>query len=179
VLFRFTLFITFLFFSLDAHPQRQLLVLKKEKVLLRLNYGDQIVFRLKGDKQIKRSYVNNIYDTAIKVHLDTIPLRKIDRIYFKQSHYTNVLGGLLVTGGAAFFVIDQFNEVVVHGNKASIDNGVVKGSAIMIGVGLPMMLIRKKSQRIGYPTRLLIAKKGSPFYVTPRNENLLIDIPEN
>ncbi len=147
--------------------------------MLRLNYGDPIVFRLKGDKQTKRSYVNNIYDTALKVHLDTIPFSKIDRIYFKQSHYTNVIGSLLVTGGAAFFMIDQFNELVVHGNKASIDQGVVRGSAIMIGTGLPLMLIHKKSQKIQYPTRLLVAKRGSPFYLETQGKNTLLDIPDN
>lgn len=178
-MFRSFLLLFILFYAADLSAQKQLLILKKEKVLLRLNYGDPIVFRLKGDPQIKRSYINNVYDTAFKVHLDTIPFRKIDRIYFKQSLPTNVIGGLAVTAGAGYFAIDQLNEMAVQGNDFSLDQGVTRTAVVLVGVGLPMMLIKKKSQKIRYPVRLLMAKKGSPFYVPPRNESSFIDIPEN
>ena len=147
--------------------------------MLRLNFGDPIVFKLKGDKQIKRSYLNNVYDTAFKVHLDTIPFKKVDRIYFRQPTYWNTAGGLLVTAGVGYLAIDQLNEVLVFGNDFNLDDGVVKSSAVLVGVGLPMLLIKKKSQKIKFPVRLVMAPKGSPFYVPPRNENQLIGFPQN
>lgn len=157
--------------------QKQLLILKRERVLLRLNAGDQIVFKLKGDKQIKRSYVNNLYDTALKVHIDTIPFHKIERIYFKQTRFINTLGGVLVTAGVGYFLIDQINHTLVDGNAVRLDPKVTRSASIVAGIGLPMMLFRKNSQKIRYPVRLLVAKKGSPFYRPPRNEGMLI--PEN
>jgi hypothetical protein len=36
---------------------------------------------------------------------------------------------------------------------------------VMVGVGLPMMLIKKKSQRIKPGYRLLTVEEGSPFYL--------------
>lgn len=162
-----------------SFAQKQLLVLKKEKVLLRLNFGDPIVFRLKGDKQIKRSYLNNVYDTAFKVHADTISFRQVDRIYFKRDLSVNTLGGVLVTAGAGYFLIDQLNELTVRGNGFKYNPDVARSAVIMVSAGLPLMLVKKRSQRIRYPSRLLMAKKGSPFYVPPRNGNQIMDFPDN
>jgi hypothetical protein len=157
------LFVGIFSFS-GAAAQKQLLVLKREKVVLRLYPGDEIVFRLKNGKRKRTSYVNNIFDTAFMAHNDTIPFRKIDRIYFPQTKLYNVIGGALVVGGAGFFLIDQFNEVVVQGNKANLDNRVSTISLSSIAAGLPLMLIRKKSQRIRLKYRLLMVKEGSIFY---------------
>jgi hypothetical protein len=81
----------------------------------------------------------------------------------------NLIGKFLVVGGVGYFVIDQFNTVIVQGDKASIDEGVATTSAVMVGVGLPMLLIKKKSQRIGGRYRLMTVEEGSPFYLAPSN----------
>lgn len=144
--------------------QKQLVLLKGEKVLLRLRYGDEIVFRVKGSKTVRESYVNNLFDTAVMAHKDIIPFHKIDRVYFKRSNLTNVVGGILLIGGAGYFVIDQFNTVVVQGHEASLDDNVTRTSVSMVAVGLPLFLIRKKSQRIRGRYRLFTANYDSPFY---------------
>ncbi|MBL7859317.1 MAG: hypothetical protein JNM57_16610 [Cyclobacteriaceae bacterium] len=147
-----------------AFAQKQLVLLKREKVVLRLYPGDEITFKLKTSNTKVTSYVNNLYDTAVVTHRDTIPFHKIDRIYFKQTKFYNVVGGLLVVGGAGLFLIDQFNQIVVQGESPSLDDNVTTLSLSAVAVGLPMMLIKKKSQRLGYKYRLLTAKKGSLFY---------------
>ena len=159
--------------SLSAHGQKQLVLLRHQKVLMRFNPGDQFVISLKGEKQKKiDSYVNNLFDTAVMVHRTLIPIHKIDRIYFQQSGLLNLVGKFLVIGGAAYFLIDQFNVVVVNGEKANLDEEVTVVSASMVAVGLPMMLIKKKSQRIGGKYRLLMVEKGSPFYIQPIHTDL-------
>lgn len=158
------LFLSVLFLS-DAWGQKQLVLLKKQKVLLRLVLGDEIVFRTKGSKTTITSYVNNIFDTAVVAHKTVVPFHKIDRLYFKRSSFANVVGTLLVAGGVGYFVIDQFNVMVVHGDKANINDRVATTSAIMVAVGLPMMLIRKKYQRMKPGYRLLAVDEGSPFYL--------------
>jgi hypothetical protein len=46
----------------------------------------------------------------------------------------------------------------------------------MVAVGLPMMLIHKKSQRIGGRYRLLLAEEGSPFYQEDiRRMNMILE----
>jgi len=159
-----------LFFSVGrVYSQKQLVLLKREKVLLRLNYGDDFNYRLKGSKTVMPSYVNNLYDTAVLAHKDIIPFHKIDRIYFKHSSFGNRFGTFLVIGGVGYFLIDQFNEVIVHGEEPTIDENVATTSAILVGAGLPLMLIKKKSQRLGGKYRLLTVEKGSPFYVPELN----------
>lgn len=147
-----------------ACAQKQLVLLKKEKVVLRLYPGDDIVFKKKGRKTIWTSYVNNLADTAVVIHADTIPFRTIDRVYFKQTKFYNVLGTALVIGGAGYFLIDQFNVTVVQGDKASLDKGVNRVSIPALVMGLPLMLIHKKSQRLGHKYRLMTVKPGSVFY---------------
>jgi hypothetical protein len=144
-------------------------LLKREKVLLRLYYGDDFNYTLKGSKTIRYSYVNNLYDTAVLAHKDIVPFHKIDKIYFTHSSFGNRIGTVLVIGGVGYFLIDQFNQVIVHGEKATIDENVAVTSAVLAGVGLPLMLIKKKSQRIGGKYRLLTVEKGSSFYLPDLN----------
>ncbi|HEX6889232.1 MAG TPA: hypothetical protein VF141_01015, partial [Chryseolinea sp.] len=146
-----------------------LVLLKKEKVLLRLYYGDEFIYRLKGSKTVRTSYINNLYDTAILAHKEMVAFHKIDKVYFKHSSFGNRFGTFLVIGGVGYFLIDQFNEVVVQGEKATINEDVATTSAILAGVGLPLMLIKKKSQRIGGKYRLLTVEKGSAFYLPDLN----------
>lgn len=152
-----------------SYCQKQMVLLKREKVLLRLYYGDDFNYRLKGSKTLRYSYVNNLYDTAVVAHKDVVPLSKIDRIYFTHSSFGNRLGTFLVIGGVGYFLIDQFNTVIVQGEEASIDENVATTSAVLVGVGLPLMLIKKKSQKIGGKYRLLVVEKGSVFYLPELN----------
>lgn len=153
-----------------AYGQKQLVFLKKEKVILRLNPGDEFIFSLKGSKGIQRSYINNLFDTAALVHKTIIPFQKIDKIYFTQQGLVNLMGRFLVVAGVGYFVIDQINVMVVNGDEASLDDNVTTASVAMVAAGLPMMLIKKKSQRIGGRYRLLTVQKGSPFYIPPINQ---------
>lgn len=155
-----------------SSAQKQLVLLKGEKVKLRLYPGDEIVYRLKGSKKIHRSYVNNVFDTAVMVHKDIVPFHKIDRVYFRQSSFANVIGGLLVTGGVGYFLIDIINVALVQGDKYETDGSVTKASITLVAVGLPMLLIHKKSQRIKGRFRLIEADKGSPFFVPDPNRFL-------
>lgn len=157
--------VLFFFLSgLAAAGQSQLLLLKRQEVLLRLNAGDDLVFRVKGSKEVRRTYINTLSDTAVVTHRDTVPYHMIDRIYFRTGTFVNRLGLLLVMGGAGYFIIDQFNNVVVQGNDARIDNSVAIASGTMVAAGLPMMLIGRNSKRVGGRIRLIRVTPQSPFY---------------
>jgi hypothetical protein len=159
------LFLVLVIASNESNAQKQLILLNRERVLLRLNPGDEFIFKLKGSKTIRRSYVNNLSDTAVVAHHDIIPFHRIDRVYFSQTKFYNLLGGALVIGGAGLLIIDQVNQVIVQGNKFSLDDGVTTFSIAAVATGLPLMLIRKKSQKISYRFRLMTVEEGSVFYV--------------
>jgi hypothetical protein len=148
-----------------AFAQKQLIVLKDQKVLLRLYPGDEFIFSLKGSKGVRKSYINNLFDTAVVAHREVIAFHKIDRVYFKRGKFANVVGGMLVIGGVGYFLIDQINVVLVQGEKANIDENVGVASAVMLGAGLPLLLMKKKYTRIGGRYRILMVDKGSGFYV--------------
>ena len=155
--------------------QKQLVLLKGEKVLLRLYIGDEILFKVKGSDTRRRSYVSNVYDTAVLAHTEVVPFHSIERIYFDQRNFRNVIGGLLVIGGVGYFLVDQLNVSVIQGDP-SLNQDVTKASIAMVAVGLPMMLIHKKSQRIGGRYRLLLAEEGSPFYKADiRRMNMILE----
>jgi hypothetical protein len=160
----------FIGIALQATAQKQLVLLKNERVLLRLQPGDEFGYKLKNSNTVRTSYVNNLFDNAVLAHNDTIPFHRIERLYFEQSRFYNTVGGALVVGGAGLFLIDQVNVVIVNGDKPSLDSWVSTVSISSIIAGLPMMLIKKKSQKINYKYRLLTVKKGSPFYEQDRRE---------
>jgi hypothetical protein len=150
-----------------AHGQKQLLVMKGEKVLARFNPGDELVISLKGEKKKLYSYVNNLFDTAVLIHRTLVPIHKIDKVYFKQSGLMNLVGRFLVVAGVSYFLIDQVNVVIVNGDKATLNDNVTNTSIALVAVGLPMVLIKKKYRRIYGRTRLMVVDERSPFYLEP------------
>jgi hypothetical protein len=151
-----------------ASAQKQLILMKRQNVLLRLYPGDEIVFKVKGSSRIFRTYINNLSDTAVVTHRDTIAFRKIDRLYFDQQKFHNRLGAYLIAGAVALFAIDQINYSLIQGNEFSMDSGVSKACIGGVVVGVPLVLARKKYQKIDYRYRLFTATKGSPFYLPSR-----------
>ncbi len=148
-----------------AHCQKQLILLKNESVLLRLYPGDEFIFKSKDSRSIKSTYVNNLSDTAVVTHRDTVPFHTIERIYFKQPKFYNKVGTALVIFGAGLFLIDQINVVIVNGQSPNLDSGVSTLSLSSLAVGLPLMLIKKKGQELNYRHRLMMVSKGSVFYL--------------
>jgi hypothetical protein len=158
-----------------AHGQKQLVVLKNEKVLLRLFPGDEFIYRLKGSKTIRTTYVNNISDTAVVTHRDVVPFHRIDRLYFRQRRFYNTIGTALVVFGAGLFIIDQVNVVVVNKNSPDLDEQVTALTLSSLAVGIPLMVIKKKSQRLKHPIRLMMIEKGSAFYRPDTRQQIKVD----
>ncbi|HEY0742353.1 MAG TPA: hypothetical protein VGD40_12855 [Chryseosolibacter sp.] len=157
-----------LFVSVSAFSQKQLILMKRENVLLRLYPGDEIVFKVKNNPRVWRTYINNLSDTSVVTHRDTIAFHSIERIYFDQQKFHNRLGAYLIAGAIALFAIDQINYSVIQGNEFSVDSGISKACIGGVLVGVPLVLARKKYQKMDYRYRLFTAKKGSPFYLPPR-----------
>lgn len=156
-----------------ALGQKQLILLKGENVLLRLYPGDEIVYKLKGSKTVKTTYVNNLSDTAVVTHRDIVPFHTIEKIYFRQARFYNKIGAALVVFGAGLFIIDQLNVVVVNGQSPNLDSRVSTVSLASLAVGVPLILLKKKSQKLKYRYRLMTVSKGSAFYQPDTRHNIL------
>jgi hypothetical protein len=147
----------------QACSQKQLLLLKRGKIIHVYQPGETIRLKMKGDDNITRSYVNNILEYAVVLHQDTIPFIKIERLYISEPSVINKIGGMLTVGGGGLFAIDQVNQLI-QGNGLNLDQDISTVSLVSVGVGLPMMLIRKKSQKLRYPYKLFMVKQGDPLY---------------
>lgn len=163
----------FLVVNTTCLAQPQLVLTKGEKVMLRLYPGDEITVSLKTAKKRKiKSYINSLSDSGVLLHTTHVPFQNIERIYYKRSSFQQVIGGLLVTGGVGYFMIDQINVVLVNGEKANLDERVTIPSLVMVGTGLPLLLLRKKYQTIGRRYRLRMVEKGSAFYKPDLRQNM-------
>jgi hypothetical protein len=147
-----------------AHSQKQLILIKREDVLLRLYPGDEFKYKLNGSTSVRTTYVNNLSDTAVVTHNDTIPFHRIDRIYFKQRKFYNTVGTFLVILGGGLLLIDQINVHLVQRQPVPEDNRFTTLALSSVAVGLPLMLLKKNSQKLDHRTRLMTVEKGSAFY---------------
>jgi hypothetical protein len=162
-----TLVILFLSVSFSLVGQTQLVLLNKEKVLARFGYGDDIIYKLKKMDRFTKGVMLGATEFAVITFNDTIPFSSIERVSLKghgQRHLPTLISKLLITAGIAYFTIDQFNHVVVQGQKPDLDPTVWKPSLVMVASGLALKLVRKRSQRIRFPAKLLAVERGSMFY---------------
>lgn len=160
-----TYFLCVVLFCPSVYAQKQLIILKRNEVVQRFIPGDDFVYKKEDDRRIYVSYVNNLSDTAIVTHNDTVPYHRIERVYFEQKMFLNTLGKLLMIGGVGYFLVDQINNVFVYGNGFRLDRDVNRVTVIGVSAGVPLFFIRKKSVKIGYKYRLVMVKEGSVLYL--------------
>jgi len=158
-------FLLYLLFSgYASQAQRQLLLLKNGHVLHRFYPGDDIYIKVKGNSDRIHSYINNILEDAVVLHTDTIPFHKIERTYIYESARRNANGAQLVAAGVLLFAIDYVNQEWIQKRDYEAGRGIPIASGILVAGGLPLMIIKKKSQVISYKYRLLMVKAGDPLY---------------
>jgi hypothetical protein len=154
-----------MFLPINLSAQKQLVILKKEKVIHRFYGGDEIIFTLKSDKKDKiSSYVNNVMDTAFEAHDVIIPFYKVERIYIKKKTFWHDAGMKFIVAGVGYFLIDQFNTAVIQNEDASLNQNVLIASTALVGAGASMLLLQKKYTKIGGRYRLMMIDKSSVFY---------------
>ena len=160
---------------ISVFAQPQLVLLKKERVIQRYYAGDPIDFQVKGTSIRVIGYVNNILMDALVVKQDTFKFGEIEKTFAPERHPINGVGNSLVVASLALLLIDQFNWVAVQKNKAKLDRGITSASLVGILVGLPMALIKREGQELGYKYRLFSVDERSPFYrdFTPRSPYLV------
>ncbi|HMI64388.1 MAG TPA: hypothetical protein VK517_00020 [Cyclobacteriaceae bacterium] len=164
---KITLAILFLNVTFLSLGQTQLLLFNKEKVVARFGYGDDIAYKLKKSTHFTHGVMLGATEFAVITFNDTIPFTSIERISLKghvQRNGLTLLSKFLITAGVAYFVIDQFNNIIVQGQKPDLEPTVWKPSLVLVASGYALKLARRRSQRIRFPGKLLAVERGSPFY---------------
>ncbi|QHT70081.1 hypothetical protein GXP67_27260 [Rhodocytophaga rosea] len=135
---------------------QRFLILDKPGHVKRLRYyaGDELIFKLKGDRMKYKDVIEAVGDSTIKVRGADIPLRDIKSVIrYKQGGMLDQAIYILPRAGLLYFLADTFNPVF-RGNDPDISrSGIVVGSSFIAG-GLLLKLAKKRNYRINNFRRL-------------------------
>ncbi len=160
------LFFLLMFFCAHAQP-RQVVVLKNETVLARYKVGDVISFAREGDRKILEEKILDLNDTLIMMNLDSVSyfrIKKLDIRGRKSSTFGQRLGAYMIAAGIILPIAELVNTGIIQKQGASVDEGVAIASGVLLVGGAALVLIKKPYFKPGRQNRILIVKKGSPFY---------------
>jgi len=159
------LVILYLNISFLSLGQTQLVLIFKDKALARFSIGDDFTYKLKRSTHFTHAVMSDATEFSVITFNDTIPFSSIERISLKgHQRKTPRVSEFLIKAGVIYFLFDQVNNIVVHGQKPDMDPTVWKPSLVLVASGYALKLVRKKSQRIRFPAKLLAVERGSPFY---------------
>jgi len=148
--------------SLEA--QKQLILLKKESVVVRFTEGEYLRCKLKN-KEKREGKIIELTETQIITSNDTLAISSIESLNVKGKRKINVtrgIGGLLFIGGLGYFAIDQINRLIVDG----ADDFDEKGAMISLSVaatGAAILFIKSPYKKV-YGHTLKTIDYTSRFY---------------
>jgi hypothetical protein len=115
--------------------------------------GDQMRFRLKGEKYFIEDYIFGLRGNTIRFHyyeIQTTEIEAIDIRGQKRSFFSlGSLSGKLIIAGIAFIGIDQLNQVVIRDEPAGVSKGVAIVSGSLIAGGVLAGLLNKRYFKVG------------------------------
>jgi len=142
---------------------QKFLVLEKMGTRKRLEYHLQqsITYQLKGESFYRTDVIEDLVDDVIvfrfgffrlkDIHAVDIRAKPTGKVDFSR-HWLSI-----IVGGVGYFLVDQFNNAVINGNRARIDEKVLRSSAIITGAGVMMKVLKKKKVKLKRNWRLRIA----------------------
>jgi len=150
--------------ALTALGQKQLLLLKNNRVFHRYHAGDYVRMKLKTRDGIVHTYINNILDDAIVLSQDTVSIYDIEKTFVDASRNQRVAGMNLIVAGLVLFVADPINTSVIQDEDFEINPGVAVASGVLVAGGLALRTFKNDSQTMSYKYRLMVVKRGDPMY---------------
>jgi hypothetical protein len=165
---RLSLVILFFFLAVGMlKAQKQLILVKRESVVVRFTEGQYLRCKLK-DKQKKEGKILELTDTHIITSNDTLSIASIESLNVKGKRRVSVtrgIGGLLFIGGLGYFAIDQINRLIVDGADGFDEKGAVI-SLSMAATGAAILFIKSPYKKV-YGHTLKTIDYTSRFYKLP------------
>jgi hypothetical protein len=135
---------------------QRFLILDKPGHIKRFRYyaGDELIFKLKGDRMKYKDVIEAVGDSTIKIRGADIPLRDIKSVIrYKQGGMLDQAIYILPRAGLLYFLADTFNPVIRGGSLEVSRSGIVVGSSFVVG-GLLLKLAKKRNYRLNNFRRL-------------------------
>ena len=141
---------------------QKFLVLEKMGTRKRLEYHLQqsITYQLKGESFYRTDVIEDLVDDVIVFRFGFFRLKDIYAVDIRAKptgkvdfsrHWLSI-----IVGEVGYFLVDQFNNAVINGNRARIDEKVLRSSAIITGAGIMMKVLKKKKVKLKRNWRLRI-----------------------
>ena len=106
---------------------------------------DPITFKIK-ETGFNTDVIVALTDSTIVFAGGSVPLKEIVGVSLKGlNEWVTASGITLMIAGFGYLIIDQFNNSVIQGNGISTDDGVIKTSAILAGIGFLMYTLARKN----------------------------------
>lgn len=142
-------FVFFLaFFTISSYSYCQdFLVLEKMGTKKRYVFyvDDPITFKIK-ETGFNTDAIVALTDSTIVFAGGSVPLKEIVGVSLKGlNEWVAASGITLMIAGFGYLIIDQFNNSIIQGNGISTDDGVIKTSAILAGIGFLMYTLARKN----------------------------------
>lgn len=162
------LIVFFVLISLiSVKAQKQLILLKRESVVVRFTEGEYLRCKLKN-KAKKEGKIIELTDTHIITSNDTLAISAVESLNMKGKRKISVtsgLGGLLFVSGIGYFAIDQANRLIVKG-AGDFDEGVAITSLALTATGAAILFIKSPYKKV-YGHTLKTIDYTSRFYKLP------------
>ncbi|MCU0367273.1 MAG: hypothetical protein MUF39_00395 [Cyclobacteriaceae bacterium] len=158
------LFFSVLIISFSVHAQKQLVLMKGERVVARFTEGEYLKCKLKN-KQKKEGRIIELTDTHVYTSNDSLTILSIESLYMKGKRKINAtqgVGGLLFIAGIGYFAIDQLNTLIVPG-QSGVDEQVAITSLVLTAAGAAMIFIHSPYKKV-YGHTLQTIDYNSRYY---------------
>lgn len=136
--------------SISGKAQQRYLILKKKNRPYSVIFqeGDELRFKLKGEKYFTKGLIEGFGVDEIRFHYYRIKLNEIAEIDVGSKNFTIFSfrsgPGKLLISGFAFVAIDQFNQTVVNDQPFSINGKTALIGGALTTSGIVLKLIQKK-----------------------------------
>ena len=150
------LILTILFswiFSTSAQSQKQLVLVKKNKVIVRISEGESIRFKRKGQDHFTKGIIEGIQQESFRIGEDTTYLYDVDAIDLRGRPNGNFkvrqAGVMLILAGAALVLIDAVNS-------GNVSSGAVGVSGAFITTGVFMLFVNNDIYKVGRKKKIIV-----------------------
>jgi hypothetical protein len=122
--------------------------------------GDEIILKLKSDRNEFKGKIKELYDSIIVV--DEIYFLIDDIEHVRTVHTKGFLspsnGPKLIIAGVSLFLIDQLNHTVIQGNDFRIPKEITIASVALVGAGIFWTSLKYRKFKPGKNRRIRIVE---------------------
>jgi len=146
-------FTLILLISSFGYSQKQLVLVKRNKVLAKINEGDYIRFKRKDRDHFTKGFIGSIYQDYFRIGEDTTYLHNIEAVDARgmatSGFKIRQSGVILIVAGSVLLLIDAINS-------DSVSPGIAATSGAFIVSGIVMQFVNDDIYKIGRRKKITI-----------------------